>query len=64
MHLSRTTAFILSSLLLAAQALASEAGWRQITPPGTTPNEAPIVVALYYPTQAPARAVPIGPFTI
>jgi predicted dienelactone hydrolase len=59
-----TIALILSSLLLAAQALASEAGWRQITLPGTTPNEAPIVVALYYPTEAPARTVAMGPFTV
>jgi predicted dienelactone hydrolase len=58
-----TIALILSGLLLAAQAMASEAGWRQITIPGTTPNEATITVALYYPTQAPARAIPMGPFT-
>ncbi len=64
MHLSRHIAVILSSLLLAAQAMASQAGWRQITVPGTTPNEAPIVVALYYPTEAPARTVPMGPFTV
>jgi predicted dienelactone hydrolase len=63
MHLLHTIALILSSLL-AAQAIASQAGWRQITIPGTTPNEASITVALYYPTQAPARAVPMGPFTV
>lgn len=64
MHLSRTIPLLLSSLLLAAQAMASQAGWRQITVAGTTPNEAPIVVALYYPTEAPARTVPMGPFTV
>jgi predicted dienelactone hydrolase len=64
MYLFRTIALILSSLLLTAQAMASQVGWRQITLPSTTPNEAPIVVALYYPTQAPARAVPMGPFTV
>jgi predicted dienelactone hydrolase len=64
MHVSRNISLILSSLLLAAQAMASQAGWRQITLPGTTPNEATITVALYYPTLAPARAVPMGPFTV
>jgi predicted dienelactone hydrolase len=64
MNVSRTIALILSSLLLATQAMASQVGWRQITLPGTTPNEAPIVVALYYPTEAPARAVPMGPFSV
>jgi predicted dienelactone hydrolase len=64
MHTLRTIALTLFSLLLAAQAMASQAGWRQITLPGTTPNEAPIVVALYYPTQAPARTVPMGPFSV
>jgi predicted dienelactone hydrolase len=64
MYHSRTISLILSSLLLAAQAIASQAGWRQITIPGTAPNEAPIVVALYYPTEAPARTVPMGPFSV
>jgi predicted dienelactone hydrolase len=64
MRLSRTIPLILSSLLLAAQAMASQAGWRQMTIPGTAPNEAPIVVALYYPTEAPARTVPMGPFSV
>jgi predicted dienelactone hydrolase len=64
MHPSRTISLILSSLLLAAQAMASQAGWRQITIPGTAPNEAPTVVALYYPTEAPARTVPMGPFSV
>jgi predicted dienelactone hydrolase len=65
MYKFRTIVFILSGLLLTAQAMASQAGWRQITiPPGATPNEAPIVVALYYPTQAPARVTVMGPFTV
>ncbi len=64
MYKFRTIAFILSSLLLTAQAMASQAGWRQITIAGATPNEAPIVLALYYPTQAPARTVPMGPFSV
>jgi hypothetical protein len=64
MYKFRTIALILSSLLLAAQAMASQVGWRQITIPGATPNEAAIVVALYYPTEAPARTVAMGPFTV
>jgi predicted dienelactone hydrolase len=64
MYKSRTIALILSSLLLTAHAIASQAGWRQITIPGTTPNEAAIVVALYYPTEAPARTVAMGPFSV
>lgn len=50
-------------LLLTTQAMAAEAGWRQITIPASAPDSAPIVVALYYPTQVPARAIPMGPFT-
>ena len=53
--LRQTTLVLCGLLLTAAQAIASQAGWRQITVPGTTPDAAPIVVALYYPTQAPAR---------
>ena len=68
MHLTtqtvtRRTIFILLSLLLSAHALASQAGWRQFTVPGVAANEAPIPVALYYPTQANARPIAMGPFT-
>jgi len=59
----RQIAVILSGLLLAAQAVATEAGWRQITIPGSTSDAAPIPVALYYPTQAPSRSIAMGPFT-
>jgi predicted dienelactone hydrolase len=59
----RRIALILSGLLL-AQAMATEAGWRQINIPGSTPDAAPIPVALYYPTQAPARSIAMGPFTV
>jgi len=51
-------------LLTAAQAMAAQAGWRQITLPATTADAAPIVAALYYPTQAPARTIAMGPFTV
>jgi predicted dienelactone hydrolase len=64
MNLSRTITFTLLYMLLSAQAFASQAGWRQITIPGTTQNESPITVALYYPTQAPIRAIAMGPSTV
>jgi predicted dienelactone hydrolase len=44
--------------------MASEAGWRTYTVPASGSVSEPITVALYYPTQAPARAVAMGPFTI
>lgn len=62
--LVRPALLLASSLLLCFQALASEAGWRQIRIPGATPDDAPTVVALYYPTQAPERTTPMGPFTV
>ncbi|MBC7619341.1 MAG: dienelactone hydrolase, partial [Candidatus Saccharibacteria bacterium] len=62
--LRQTTLVLCGLLLAAAQATASQAGWRQITVPGTMPDTAPIVVVLYYPTQAPARMIPMGPFNV
>lgn len=57
-------ALILSGLLLTAvQALAAQVGWRQINIPGATSDASPFPVALYYPTQAPARSIAMGPFT-
>lgn len=43
---------------LAGQAGAQQAGYRTLTVPGDTP----ISVALFYPTAAPARALPMGPW--
>lgn len=64
MHLYlRQTALILSVLLLTAEAMATQAGWRQINIPGSASHATPIPVALYYPTQAPARSIAMGPFT-
>lgn len=64
MHLSlRQFALVFLGLLLTAQAMATQAGWRQINIPGSTLDAAPIPVALYYPTQTPARSIPMGPFT-
>ena len=50
--------------LLTPNALAFQAGWRQMNVAGPTPVAAATTVALYYPTQAPARAIPMGPFTV
>ena len=62
--LMRHAAVALLSLLAAAHAVASQAGWRQLSLAGAGPNDAPTVVALYYPTQAPARQNAMGPFTV
>ncbi|MDP1740808.1 dienelactone hydrolase [Polaromonas sp.] len=66
MYLSpRPITLVFCSLLLtAAQAMAAQAGWRQITIAGTPADPAPIVAALYYPTQADARTIAMGPFTV
>ena len=53
-----------TTLLLAGQALAFQAGWRQVEIKGAEPAAAPTAVALYYPTQAPERAIAMGPFTV
>jgi predicted dienelactone hydrolase len=58
-HLVLWAAF---SLPAAAQTM--QAGWRQITVPGGAREPQATVVALYYPTSATARAVPMGPFTV
>jgi predicted dienelactone hydrolase len=49
--------------LLVDGASASQAGWRQITVAGTD-DSPPIVVALYYPTQARSQAVAMGPLML
>ncbi len=45
-------------LTLAGHAGAQQAGYRTLTVPG----DAPITVALFYPTAAPARTLPMGPW--
>jgi predicted dienelactone hydrolase len=56
-----TISLVMSSLVDGASA--SQAGWRQITVAGTG-DSASIVVALYYPTQAPSQAIAVGPLTL
>ncbi len=65
MHpLLRPIALGITGLLLTAQALATNAGWRPISVPGLAAAAPPIPVVWYYPTQTPARAIPMGPFTV
>lgn len=61
--LSSLTVFA-SGLLLCTQVIAAQSGWRQFTVPGNPPENPPITVALYYPTQTQARAIAMGPFTL
>jgi predicted dienelactone hydrolase len=63
--LARCFAFLLICCgLLPATAMASEPGWRSYTVPASGSASDAIAVALYYPTQAPARAIAMGPFTV
>jgi predicted dienelactone hydrolase len=55
---------VASSLALPAAASAGEVGWRRYTVPVSATNAEPIPVALYYPAQAPAREIAMGPFTV
>jgi hypothetical protein len=45
-------------------AAAMVAGWRQYTVPVSASNPEAIAVALYYPTQAPAPTMAMGPFAV
>jgi predicted dienelactone hydrolase len=55
---------LVSGLLIAAQALAAQVGWTQMDVFGTAPDARITIVALYYPTQAKASPVAMGPFTL
>src|ERR1700733_9892858 len=66
--LLRSSAFLLYCLpiattLLSSHATAAEAGWRPYEVRASATNSDTIPVALYYPTQAPAREIALGPFT-
>lgn len=60
----RYIALIVLTLLVSAHAWASQAGRRQLTVAGAETSDVPIGVALYYPTQAPAREIAMGPSTV
>ena len=53
---------LIAALLLTQSAWAFQAGWRQISIAGLGPEAQATTVALYYPTQALARAISMGPF--
>ena len=59
----RCLPLVLAGLLLATQAMSTQAGFRQTQIPAPTPGAAPTAVALYYPTQALERSISIGPFS-
>ena len=63
-HIFQRLLILGAAWLLTPSAMAFQAGWRQISVAGATPAAASTTVALYYPTQAPARAIPMGPFTV
>jgi len=53
-----------AGMQLVCQAAATEAGWRQYTVPASASVAEAIPVALFYPTQAPARTIVVGPFAV
>ena len=54
---------LITAFLLTQNAGAFQAGWRQISVAGPRPEAPATTVALYYPTQTLAGAIPMGPFT-
>jgi predicted dienelactone hydrolase len=54
----------LTGLVIATQALAAQVGWSQIDIPGTPPDAPNTIVALYYPTEAAATRVVMGPLVL
>lgn len=55
---------VTSSLLLPCPAMATEAGWQRYAVPASVSDPESIEVVLFYPTQAPAREIVAGPFTL
>ncbi len=53
---------LIAALLVTHSAWAFQAGWRQLSIPGPSSDAPTTSVALYYPTQAAARVIPMGPF--
>ena len=53
-----------TGVLLSCHVLAANVGWRPASLPGAPGETAPVSVVLYYPTQTPAQAIPMGPFTV
>lgn len=57
-------AALTAGLLGPSPAAAQNAGWQPYTVSSASADQPQIDVALYYPTRAAARAVPMGPFTL
>jgi predicted dienelactone hydrolase len=55
---------VTSGLLSPRPIMATEPGWQRYTVPAAASNPEPIQVVLFYPTQAPAREIAMGPFTV
>jgi predicted dienelactone hydrolase len=62
--LRRILTSLATLLLAAAHAHADEAGWMRFQAAGATPDAPATTVALYYPTLAAPRTIPMGPFTL
>ena len=62
-RLSKSLPTLITALLLTQTAAAFQAGWQEIRIAGPSADLPATTVALYYPTQAPARAISMGPFT-
>lgn len=62
-HLRRILTSLVT-LVFALHAHAYEAGWMQVQTAGATPDAPMTTVALFYPTTAAPRAIPMGPFTL
>jgi predicted dienelactone hydrolase len=60
----RRFTWIPALLAAATSVLAAQVGWTQLDLPGPTSRSPGTVVVLYYPTQAKAREIPMGPFTL
>ena len=60
----RRALFLLSTLLATTPALAMDVGLRQMLVPTTFVDAGPIPVVLFYPTEAQARPIAMGPFTL
>jgi predicted dienelactone hydrolase len=63
-YLYRCILALLATLLVVTHAHAFDAGWMQIQTAGATPDAPKTTVALYYPTMAAPRVVPMGPFSV
>ena len=59
----KSVPMLIAAWLFTHNAWAFQAGWRQLTLPGPSAEAPATIVALFYPTQTPARTVSMGPFS-